>query len=54
MQSKKLLILLSALVFAISIFIVISNGQNNTILKSPKNTESGFDELKNDKNNLTE
>lgn len=54
MQSKKLLILLSALVFAISIFIVITNGQNNTILKSPENTELGFDELKNDKNNLTE
>ena len=32
----------------------MKNLPNNTILKSPKNTELGFDELKNDKNNLME
>ena len=54
MQPKKLFFSLSALVFAISMFIVIDNKQNNTIVKNPHNTELDFVELKNDKNDLKE
>ena len=54
MQPKKLFFSLSALVFAISMFIVIGNERENTIVKNPHNTELDFVELKNDKNDLKE
>lgn len=52
MQFKKLIFILSALVFAISIFIVLGDKENNTIEKSPQNNRLDFTDIKNDENDL--